>query len=93
MDPIKIDSSGLNNVLKTIMHDIKKLQETIEGMKNPNKEIISVTEACQTLSNSRSTVIRLFYSKKIRGYQEKHGGKIYLYRDSVLEYAGLEESN
>jgi len=85
---LKIDTSELYDVLHTLTRKVDALTEKLETIKEPdrNQEIMTVTEAAKFIKASRSTVTRLFYEGAIKGYQQHHGSKIYLYRKSILEF-------
>ena len=73
--------------LSEIQQMLYKLTHDVSLIKNSDTQITySVTQTAKRCGCSRGTIRNLYERGEIKGYQEKAGGKIYLYSDSVRDY-------
>ena len=85
---IKIDMSEIDQKLQSLMDGIDFLTREVASIKQGHNhlEAFSISKVAQKLSCSRGKVRNLFVSGELDGYQEKKGGKIFIYPESVQEY-------
>nr|WKN40289.1 hypothetical protein K4G66_16480 [Tunicatimonas sp. TK19036] len=74
----------LVEALSKIYQKLQKPAQDVSLIKNQDTQITySVTQTARKCECSRGTVRNLYERGEIKGFQEKVGGKIYLYSDSV----------
>lgn len=84
---MKNNSEEIAELLSKLIDEIRRLAQDISLIINNDTQITySITQTAKKCGCSRGTVRNLYERGEIKGFQEKAGGKIYLYSDSVREY-------
>lgn len=85
---IRIDTSEIENKLALLLKRVDGLSAEIEQLRPEREEVeaYSISKAAQKLSCSRGKVRNLFVNGELDGFQEKKGGKIFIYPEAVHGY-------
>lgn len=85
---LRIDTSELENKLSLLIDRVSYLTDEIEKLKPEREQVeaYSIARVAQKLSCSKGKVRNLFVSGELAGYQEKKGGKIFIYPEAVDMY-------
>ena len=84
---LRIDTSELENKLELLLERVSYLSEEIEKLR-PDQEVgaYSISKVAQKLSCSKGKVRNLFVSGELAGYQEKKGGKVFIFPEALDNY-------
>jgi len=85
---IRIDLSEIEQKLNLLLEKIDTVSEEVTKLKagSDSTSAKSITEIAKQLSCSKSKVRNLFLEGRLEGYQQKKGGKIYIYPESIESY-------
>lgn len=85
---IRIDTSDIEHKLDLLLQRVNSISEEIDQLKPEREEVeaYSISKAAQKLSCSRGKVRNLFVNGELDGFQERKGGKIFIYPESVYHY-------